>query len=155
MTSPQRSRRSSVPWAPNDLVRLVVLSLLAITGIGIAWYQASGTGTFSQQLSWLNLSIVSLIVAGLANLFWIVSGRRNVGLRRQELLERWDVPEELVTTGRFAFEPEPKVTASPSGVLVRADGMSFAHDPSCPLLDGKDLVIVTESNPALCAICHP
>jgi len=155
VTAPSRSRRPSVPWSPNDLVRLVVLSLLAITGIGIAWYQTSGTGRLSEQLSWLNLSIASLVVASLANLMWIMNGRRSVGLRRQELLDRWDIEDERVTTGRFAVEPEPPVAAPRSGVLVRADGMAYAHDPSCPLVIGKETTVVTEASPPLCVICHP
>lgn len=157
MTAPTRRRRSSVPWQPNDLTWLVVLSLLAVIGIGVAWYQTSGIGELSHQLSWLNLAVVSIVVASVGNLMWIVNGRRAVGIRRRELLARWDVDDEPAPSSRFAVEPSPALVtpAARSGVLVRAAGMSYAHDPSCPLMAGKTAVEVGERNPVVCAICHP
>jgi hypothetical protein len=152
VTAPSGPRSS--PWRPNDLVRIVAFSIIALSGIGVAWYGASGKGALSDQTIYLNIAVVAIVVAGAGNLAWLAAGRRSVGLRRRALLRRWDAP--VIARGRFA--PKRRITLTtpaPTGQLVRAEGMSFAHRPGCPLVTGKPTVAVTEANPPLCSICHP
>ena len=140
-------RRRAAPWEPNDLVRLVTMTLIALGIIGVAWYGASGQGRLSQQIAWLNLSVVGVMIAGGANLMWMARGRRSVGERRRALLSSWDRTGVPVTAAVASARQG-------DGGLVRVEGMRFAHTASCPLVAGKALVAVPADDPApRCGIC--
>lgn len=141
-------RRRAAPWEPNDLVRLVTLSLIALAVIGIAWYGASGEGRLSQQMSWLNLAVVGILVGGAGNLTWMARGRRSVGERRRALLGAWE------RTGSGAASPTSAPGAKADSRLVRVAGMRFAHTADCPLVTGKKVVTVRADDAApRCGVC--
>jgi hypothetical protein len=147
VTAPQQRR--AAPWEPGDLVRLVVLTLVALAVIGVAWYGASGEGRLSHQMSWLNLSVAGLMVTGAGNLMWLARGRRSVGERRRELLARWE-PAGPAGSSWPTSAPEREVPAD--GPLVRAAGMRLAHRPGCPLVAGKHTAPALDGGPR-CRIC--
>ena len=123
MTDPDR--RQPFPWMANDLLRWFTILGAAAAGLVVAWWGASGTTRTSVLVMWINVGAGALIVAGLANMRWLLQGRRAVALRRRSVL--------------------PLVTALTSGTVVAAGddvrvavtGTSRHHRPDCAAVAGK------------------
>lgn len=107
------------PWSSEHLLRVVGGNALGVVVIVTSWFQASGELSVPGQLTWLNVGLVGLGVAGVSNGVWLYRGRREVGARRRLLLPANTTPE--------ATRP-----ADADGDPVAGDGMSRYHEQSCP-----------------------
>lgn len=68
------------PWTSSAVVRSVQIQLVSALLIGAAWYGASGTASFAAEMDWLKLGVGGLVLSGVANGLWLMSGRQAVGV---------------------------------------------------------------------------
>jgi hypothetical protein len=148
----QRESRGIPPWTSAELSRVVVSNAVGLGLIGISWYQVAGQLTTRDQLAWLNVGILGVAIAGVANALWLLRGRRNVGLARVMVLP--DVPPRAAASwnNRLAEDLENQPVASAA--------MTRYHRPSCPLVDGKTTTAASRrdherAGKIPCELCEP
>lgn len=121
-------------WRPKGAVGWAVASALGALVIGLCWYQASGEGKTSNQTVYLNISVIALVLCGLANLvLLLLPARRAVGNRRQSLLS-------LVADGGSvrSVASTPSYRGSvPGRILVAGPGLRDFHNHDCPMAAGR------------------
>lgn len=126
--------RAQVPWALSDARTTFFTTAGGIAALVMAWWGASGTGKLDRQVTWMVVGVVAVVVIGVGNFFWLLAGRRAVGVRRNVLLEALD-----------AALPQSTSAASIPGVVVAGRAASHVtiagspryHVPSCLLVRGK------------------
>lgn len=121
------SSRQPYPWVVPDLFRWFGLLALSAAGLCVAWWCASGTTSVSHLVTWVNVSVVALVVAGLGNVTWLLQGRRAVAARQRDLTTL------LLACAPSAAGPLPY----PDDVRVSVPGTSRHHDPTCAAVAGK------------------
>src|SRR3954471_4036819 len=70
------------PWRLGDAMSLVTLNALGVALLVAGWYMAGGRLLLHDQVPAANVAIAGIIVAGVGNAVWLLTGRRAVGLRR-------------------------------------------------------------------------
>jgi len=141
----------SAPWSLAGVVAIYVTTGLGLALVAASWWGTSGTVVVHDELPWLQVGIVGLVVLGTGNGVWLLAGRRAVGQRRRLLVADVDV-DSL---------PRPGVAVTAEHPLpVAATGMRRFHRPECPLALGKPVVAATpdehlEAGRAPCGICRP
>jgi hypothetical protein len=140
------------PWGLRVLLALVGVDLVVIGAVVTAWYQAAQLATPQEQIGWLDLAGVALLVGLGAHTGWLVAGRRAVGSRSKAVAGAADgVLSPLAVDGVHDVADERVVTG---------ERMTLFHRPVCPLVAGRDLEAL-EVSAALarglgaCAMCEP
>lgn len=153
-TLEDRSRSPVGPWTTDHLVVLVAVNIAGLTMIVAGWWVTSGSGNPHQQMGWLNLSVVGLVLAAAVNAWWIARGRRVVLLARQVTLPYPAVPRVPAhhTNGSNG-------RARPDG-FVAANSMTRYHRASCMLVLGKQVQVATRETHERagrhgCEVCEP
>lgn len=96
--------------------------------LAVAWAGASGREETSDQIAWLNLGIVGVLVPAVTGRLWVLRSRRAVQYRVGAILDAADsVPIDVVAQ---PLRPHRLVTAA---------RMSRYHRPECLLVAGKAL----------------
>jgi hypothetical protein len=119
--------RQPYPWQVPDLFRWFALLGLSVVGIVVAWWCASGSATFSRQVTWLNVGVAAVVVGGLGNMTWLLQGRRALVLRRRLVLAA--LPTGPDSTDLSAAEADDLRHAVP--------GTTRHHRSGCPAVAGK------------------
>jgi hypothetical protein len=134
------------------LLALVGVDLVVVGAVVTAWYQAAQLATPQEQIGWLDLAGVALLVGLGAHTGWLVAGRRAVGSRSKAVAGAADgVLSPLAVDGVHDVADERVVTG---------ERMTLFHRPVCPLVAGRDLEAL-EVSAALarglgaCAMCEP
>lgn len=117
-------RRSG--WATTDVVRLVVGNAVGLALITFSWLAASAQVVVRDQIRWMNVALLGVAIAGLANGRWYTRGRLSVGARRRRF---------VVCLGEGFENPAASDAGEP--VFVALPGMRRFHRPGCPLVTGK------------------
>ena len=121
----------SQPWRLGDITRLYVTAAAGGSILLLGWWGTSGAATLHDQIAWINVAILGLIVWGAGIAQWLTAGRRAVGQRRRALL----------ADPTPALEPSPRVDAEHLeegiGRVVATAAMSHYHRTSCSLVAGK------------------
>jgi hypothetical protein len=117
--------RQPYPWHANDLLRWFTMLGVASVALVIAWWGASGTARTSTLITWINVGGAAIVVAGLANMRWLLQGRRAVAVRRKGLLP---VAQSVVV---------PPASEPPGDVRVAVVGTTRHHRPDCVAVAGK------------------
>jgi hypothetical protein len=143
----RRGRSSLGPWTSEQVVRVVGGNAVAFALIAASWFQLSGEVTVRGQLTWLNVGLVGLGVAGASNGLWLFRGRMCVGRARVALLPDCS-PLSPSTSGLATSRP------------VTARGMTRFHDPACPFARDRAVraaTIAQHSAAGLvpCEVCLP
>jgi hypothetical protein len=102
------------------------MGLLTLNAVGVAllvtgWYMAGGRLLLHDQVPGANVAIAGIIVAGVGNAVWLLTGRRAVGMRRNVV---GAAVEER-------YRSRPRRTAVVATTLVAAKGMTRYHCPDC------------------------
>ena len=121
--------RFATPWSPGDAVRLLLVNLVALAGLGVAWHEASSKVVVGDQFPWLNIAMVAVILSGVANGTWFLIGRMALRKRRQRLLPALLADETVPYFGAPLDPVEP--------VWVAATGTSRYHRAECLMVAGK------------------
>jgi hypothetical protein len=81
--APATRRRTAPPQLPGtpDAVVPLVLTVVGIALVIGAWVAVSGEPSFSRQLGYVNLGVAGLVVAGVGQVYFLVSRRRAVRTR--------------------------------------------------------------------------
>jgi hypothetical protein len=122
----------------------------------VAWYLASRDSLWSSQVGPANLAVAGVVVAGYAQVAWLLRGRRAVGARARWLLL---LEGEDQDAGRSVVGRSDE--ASPDrDMLVAGPGLSYFHRPDCPLAAGRSWSGAVEAEQraagrAPCGVCHP
>jgi hypothetical protein len=142
-----------VPWGLSDARTTFFTTFGGLAGLVMAWWGASGTGKLDRQVTWMVVGIAAVVVIGVGNFFWLLAGRRAVGVRRGMLLDALD-----------AATPSPAsvlpgvVVAGRTTAHVTIAGSSRYHVPSCLLARGKAVAAVDAAatrDLVPCEMCRP
>lgn len=148
---------SRSPWRAGDLLSLAATVAIGGAALLVGWWGVSGEPRVTQQTPWLNVSIGGLVIAGVGNAVWLVTGRRAVGERRRRLLP--DVADVLSSdTTDPLWTSADGVADKRTSPLVAIPGMTRYHLASCELVAGKQTRGLKQGRrPALapCGVCRP
>lgn len=144
--------RTTVPWTSSDATTAFVMTMLGAGAVSVAWWGASGTGRLDRQVMWTVVAVLGLIVIGVASFTWLLSGRRAVALRRENLLDDVD---------RFVSPFGVRTSTSVDGMrFLTIAGSQRYHREGCQLVRGKDAARLPGDGSALdglrpCEMCEP
>lgn len=124
-------RRASAPWTRAQARAVGACDLVAALLVGAAWIAARHEDSLQDQVPWLNLAVVGLLVATVANGFLFLLARQAVGHRRLELL-----PDIVVRV-----RPAPAPAAG--GPSLWLSGTARVHVEGCPMVVGKPAKPIT------------
>src|SRR5207237_7975300 len=68
------------PWRLGDAMSLLTLNAVGIALVIAGWYVAGGRLLLHHAVSGANVAIAGIIVAGVGNAVWLLTGRRAVGM---------------------------------------------------------------------------
>jgi hypothetical protein len=139
--------------APWDAVSFGVVAGLHVIAVGLlltAWYGASTRADPGSQIAWLNLGVVAVMVSGTANAVWLLIGRRSVAVR----LRRATTRLQAALAHDEAADVAVSDGAGAALVRVTAAGQRLSHEPSCPLVRGRESRPATPDQPT-CGVCLP
>lgn len=145
---------ATVPWALSDARTTFFTTFGGLAGLVLAWWGASGTGKLNRQVTWMVVGIIAVVVIGVGNFFWLLAGRRAVGVRRGVLLDALDV---AVPSGSAALRPGVAVSGR-TAAFVAIAGSTRYHVASCLLVRGKPAAALdAEGTRDLvpCEMCRP
>jgi hypothetical protein len=89
------------PWRPSTVWRLVGVNVAALGVLVLCWWGVAGEVLLADQVTWLNVAVLTLVLAGIANALGIAAARRAVTGRARVLLApghprvsitRWERP---------------------------------------------------------------
>jgi hypothetical protein len=118
--------RSSAPWNRGTLLALAGCDLVVLLVLLLAWRRASLLATPDQQMRWVDLAGVALLVGIGAHVGVLAAGRRAVGQRSRALDD---------STARIQVQLQPELPTA----VVTGLAMTLFHLPGCPLVRGRDL----------------
>jgi hypothetical protein len=141
-------RQGAIPWSSEQFGFLAAANALGVVLVVTGWWVVSGSGQASDQVSWMNLAILGLVIALAADVWFLSQCRRVVRLAR-------------VTT--FASPPRTARRSSSELApdrLVSAIGMTWFHRPDCDLVMAKAVEAATRDEWARlgvseCQVCRP
>ena len=139
------------PWQVAHLLVWYVGAGAGLVVILVAWWGASGTTRVPALVTWVNVGVAGLVVSGLANLVWLLEGRRAVGERRYAVLGDPDVS---------ALTQRPAAGSAADEPLVAAGPMTRYHRTGCPAVSGKQVSAAARDDHesvgrSPCGICRP
>ena len=144
----RRGGRGS-PWRWTDVLTLPLPYAIGVVCLGLAWADGSRGLAAADQTDSLNVGVAGVIVVGVANAIWLLSGRRRVALRRRRLACLLATPCGVPS----ASSPVPE---SRSGdLLLGVAGGRLSHRPGCPLLAGRATVPAGGKEQRPCGVCRP
>lgn len=132
------------PWTRAQQRLLVAGHVLAAGLVLGAWAGSAGNERLEDQLGWMNLAVIGLVVTGSVNAAWLLAGRRSIGRRRLR------VAPDLV--------PAPPLSVTSSG-WWRVSGLRRAHRAGCRLLQGRvaeriDAATIRAEGLLRCEVCR-
>jgi len=137
------------PWRREIAVVAGLGTVLAAALIIIAWVVSSGESRFSHQISWVSVAITGLIVAGVCNVFFVLTARQAMRTRAMRL------------GGGAAIDDEQLVAAAADDDrLVAGRAMTRYHRPDCILVHGKNVraaarALHEKRGRSACGVCRP
>jgi hypothetical protein len=144
-------RRRREPWNGDALARLVLWNGAGLVLVVLGWYEASGRGRPGPGISWLNVSILGLLVSGAANGMWLLRQRRTVTMARVSILP-------VLHRDAALSEGPLKMPAHDEESVTRVwiPGLTRYHRQGCPLIAGKEVSPTQGLEPlAACEMCEP
>ncbi len=140
------------PWQVAHLLVWYVGAAAGLVVILVAWWGASGTTRLPTLITWVDVAVVGVVVSGMANLVWLLEGRRAVGERRYAVLGDPDL-----TAGAAQ-----RTVADLGGELslVAAEAMTRYHRAACPAVAGRHVAAASRDDHesvgrSPCGICRP
>lgn len=135
------------PWSRRSRLGTVGGIAVGALLVVVAAIGAGGERAFRQEIAWLDLGVLGVIIGGATVLLWLLQGRRAVTLVRNQVVELFSadvvVPvESLVIDARA----DRRVTVA---------GSTWFHRPGCLLISGKPEIDAGSNRSLLpCQICE-
>jgi hypothetical protein len=156
-------RPPAVPWRYSDFIRVYATTLVGAVGLLVAWYGSSGSTRLSTQAGWTDLGIAAVLLSGVGNTLWLVSGRRALGARRRLVsLDAGELgPAPIVgVPGNPVDATDRTLVDDPQQRLVSAPTMTRYHRAACPMVAGKPVRAASRARHEAagrrpCGICEP
>jgi hypothetical protein len=142
-----------LPWDRRNFLVLGLLTGLGLIGLAVAWYGVSGEPTYGDQIPWLVLAVLSLVLGGIGAVYFLTVGAGVVHKAMRESSRA--MRTELVV--------EPEQEAAPvavAGEYVTSPRMTRVHRHDCPQVRGKAVQPVAATEIAqlglqACGVCSP
>ena len=119
-----RTGRTYRPWSAEHMVLLWMADMVALALLMICWWEVASTGILRTQLTWIELGMAGLVIAGAANALWLLRGRQSVALASAMLLQE-SVLADLDVVGQGTGD------GTAAGATVHVPGGSRFHRPGC------------------------
>ncbi|HEY3240551.1 MAG TPA: hypothetical protein VGL92_13355 [Acidimicrobiia bacterium] len=145
------------PWGADQRVTLAVGWVLGVAMAVLGWWGTSGEAIVEDQLPWVALSAMGVMVAGAFGALWLLAGRRAVGLRCRDSIPAPEVADDPVTVDLRAVST---VNGTNGDGFVAAARMRYFHRSDCLLARGKALrsaerIEHVEQGRIPCEVCRP
>jgi hypothetical protein len=113
--------------------------------VAVAWFFAAGRDDAGDQLAFVSLSLLGVLVGTAAGFGWLRRGRRAVGARTLLLL---------------GSAPGARVDAPLAAELVAGPAAKWFHRADCPLVEGRNWPAATgptheAAGRRACPACRP
>lgn len=132
------------PWSRRS--RLGVVGGLAVGAllVVVAAIGAAGEDAFHQEIAWLDLGVLGVIVGGATVLMWLLQGRRAVTVVRNQVVELFGVAAPIAAAV-VAEHPDRPITVA---------GSTWYHRPGCLLISGKpEIAVRSIRSLSPCQVC--
>lgn len=141
--------RAWSPWSPADALRWLVVGVIGHLAAVLAWFLAANEETFDGQVPWASLAVAGFVIAGYADITWLLQARFALLQRRERLL-----PFEVA-----AAAPNPAVEHD-DHTLVAGPGLARFHRSTCALAAGRGWSAVERAQAVAdgqrpCGVCTP
>jgi hypothetical protein len=73
------------PWPRREAAIVLALNVIGALTIAGGWGWASGHTILDDQIPAIAVTVAGLVVAGLADIAWLVAGRRGLARRKRTL----------------------------------------------------------------------
>ena len=117
------------PWSRGHFVRLAVIVALGGLVVALAWNATATRGRLEDQTGFVALGVAGFLVAAVAQVIWLLSGRRAVAAHSVQT----QASVAALLQDPIAVPSLPGL----SGALVGAEGMRHYHRPECPIAAGQ------------------
>jgi hypothetical protein len=152
-----------VPWRYSDFILVYATTLVGAVGLLVAWYGSGGSTRLSTQVGWTDLGIAAVLMSGVGNTLWLVSGQRAVGARRRLVpLNAGELgPAPILgAPGIYVDARDRTLVDDPQQRPVSAPTMTRYHRAACPLVAGKSVRAASRARHEAagrrpCGICEP
>ena len=124
--------RAPAPWTGAQARVVGACDVVAVLLVVAAWYAARQEDSLQAQVPWLNLAVVGLLVATVANGFLFLLARRAVGQRRLEVLP------DVIARLRPIVPPT-------IGPRLWVAGTTRVHVDGCQMIAGKPAKPITDA----------
>lgn len=157
MISMAVATRSAGPWGADQRLVLALGWALGFGTVGLGWWGASGEAVVANQIPWMAVGALGVMIAGALNTAWLLAGRRAVGVRCRDGIAAPEDDEVPVTVDLRAVTGAGDTTAVS---LVAAPRMRYFHRSGCPLARGKAVTAAersehVEQRRTPCEVCRP
>jgi hypothetical protein len=141
------------PWTTDEVARLVVANAVGFAVVVAGAFETTiSDDVLRTRLSWLQVSVLGLVIAAVANGMWLLRVRTTLVLAREAVLD----------PAHRAWLAGPVAAAAQDGstVLVAGDGMTRYHRASCQLVAGRATRARTRAEHereglSPCEVCEP
>jgi hypothetical protein len=153
----ERAARPAGPWGADQRVVLALGWVLGVGAVALGWWGASGEAVVANQIPWLAVGALGIMIAGALNTTWLLAGRRAVGVRCRDSIVTPEDDEVPVTVDLRAVT---EVDDAAAVTLVAAPRMRYFHRSRCPLARGKPAAAADRNEHVKqgrkpCEVCRP
>jgi hypothetical protein len=76
---------TSAPWTGRERAILIVLNVIGAVAIVSGWIWSSGRTLLDDQIPATALMVAGLVAAGLGNIAWLLTGRKEMARVKRDL----------------------------------------------------------------------
>jgi len=130
MPGPEIGSAGSGPlWGYRSLFGLMAAAVVGAVLLEVAWVGASGQRQAGDQIPWVNLGVLAVLLPAVAGRRWVLTGRESLGRRVAAVVAEI----EPATLDRF----EDRADSEQSELLVAGSATSRYHRAACVLAQHK------------------
>lgn len=156
-----------MPWSLSEARTAFVTTAVGLGLLAWAWWQSSGTGNaqhareidalkgigMHDHATYTVVGVVAVMVIGIGSLSWVLSGRRAVQLRHDEIIGRIESATAVAATSSIGASADDIA-------LVAVAGSQRYHRTFCLLVRGKHVRQVSSAGGPPnglrpCEMCEP
>jgi hypothetical protein len=125
----QDASPTSQPWTSDQVTRVLVLNAIGLAVICAGAFETTTDELVRTRLSWLEVSVLGLAIAAVANGLWLLRLRRTLSRARAAVLDP--------THRHWLAGPSVAATGNGAVALVAGASMTRYHVASCQLVEGR------------------
>jgi hypothetical protein len=138
---------------------VIVLDCVGLALILVGAFQASRAHDERGGLTWLNVALLGLLVAGVSNGSWLFAGRSMVTSAVQEVVLH--AGPGALRAGTISRRQRPASTPGPlAHRLVAVGGSARFHSAACPFVADRPVLTASRreherAGRSACEVCEP